>query len=269
MKFNEDTRVKIPAIVHLTSLGYTYLPKAKMLNIHNDTNIFVEQFKEGISRINNKNYTDFQIKSFISELNTQLETNDVGKLFYKSLTGGFSCKLIDYENFENNIFCVVTELTYKKEEEEFRPDITILINGMPLSFIEVKKPNNYEGIIAERNRIIKRFANPDFKKFINITQLLIFSNNQEYDNESLIPIQGAFYATPDTDNVTFNFFREEDPKILRLLPAEDQEAEKQILLDNNLVSILGTPEYETNKDSSSPTNRIITSLLSKERLKKS
>ena len=26
MKFNEDSRVKLPAILHLTQLGYTYLP---------------------------------------------------------------------------------------------------------------------------------------------------------------------------------------------------------------------------------------------------
>lgn len=26
MKFNEDTRVKIPAILHLAKLGYGYLP---------------------------------------------------------------------------------------------------------------------------------------------------------------------------------------------------------------------------------------------------
>ena len=49
MKFNEDSRVKIPAIVHLTRLGYTYLPKAKITNLHGDTNIFIDQFKAGIS----------------------------------------------------------------------------------------------------------------------------------------------------------------------------------------------------------------------------
>jgi type I site-specific restriction-modification system R (restriction) subunit len=42
-------------------------------------------------------------------------------------------------NFENNSFHVVTELTCKNGEDEFRPDITLLINGMPLAFIEVKK----------------------------------------------------------------------------------------------------------------------------------
>ncbi len=49
MKFNEDSRVKIPAIVHLTRLGYTYLSKAELGNYHWDTNIFRDQFKEGIS----------------------------------------------------------------------------------------------------------------------------------------------------------------------------------------------------------------------------
>jgi type I restriction enzyme R subunit len=38
----------------------------------------------------------------------------------------------------------------KRGDEEFRPDITVLINGMPLVFIEVKKPNNREGVIAEK-----------------------------------------------------------------------------------------------------------------------
>jgi len=267
VKFNEDSRVKIPAIVHLTRLGYIFLPKSKMNNIHADTNIFISQFKEGISRINNKEYTDGEIASFISELNIQLDNNDVGKVFYKSLCGDFDCKLIDFENFENNLFNVITELTYKNGEEEFRPDITILINGMPLIFIEVKKPNNREGILDERNRIHTRFKNTKFKKFMNITQLLIFSNNQEYDEESITPIQGAFYATPDTDQVKFNCFREEDTVLLQNIPKENVEAEKQILLDNNLVSIFGTVEYETNKNTSSPTNRIITSLLSKNRFK--
>ena len=52
---------------------------------------------------------------------------------------------------------------------------------MPLGFIEVKKPNNREGILAERNRINTRFKNRKFRRFVNITQVLVFSNNQEYN----------------------------------------------------------------------------------------
>lgn len=267
MTFNEDSRVKIPAIVHLTRLGFTYVPKSGITNLHADTNIFKDLFKQGLSKINGTEYSDSEIETFLSEINIQLDNSDLGKAFYKSLQGDFACKLIDLENFDNNLFHVVTELTYKNDEEEFRPDIILLINGMPLAFIEVKKPNNREGILAERNRINTRFKNPKFKKFMNITQLLVFSNNQEYDEENITPIQGAFYATPDPEQVNFNCFREEDNSVIHNVPQEDSEIEKQILLDNNIVSILGTKEYETAKGPNSPTNRIITSLFSRQRLK--
>ncbi|WP_249441305.1 type I restriction endonuclease, partial [Escherichia coli] len=46
---------------------------------------------------------------------------------------------MDFDNFNNNSFHVVTELTCENGDEEFRTDIKQLINGMPLSFIEVKK----------------------------------------------------------------------------------------------------------------------------------
>jgi type I restriction enzyme, R subunit len=267
-KFNEDSRVKIPAILHLTRLGYTFLSKSQMTNVHPDTNIFIDQFKDGISRINNKKYSDKEIKSFITEISNELENNDLGKVFYKSLTGDFDrCKLIDFNDFNNNVFHIVTELTYKKDDDEFRPDITILINGLPLAFIEVKKPNNHDGILAERKRMNVRCANKKFKKFINLTQLLIFSNNNEYDDESVTPIQGAFYATPDLESVKFNCFREEDKNINKNLVKLDDTIEKLVLKDTNLVSIIGTKEYTTNKDQDSPTNQIITSILSKERLK--
>lgn len=266
MKFNEDSRVKIPAIVHLTRLGYEYIPHVRW-KYHAETNIFEEYFAKGISKINSKDYTREQINGFIKEISVQLENTDLGKKFYESITGSFECKLIDLDHFDNNLFHVVTELTYKNEEEEFRPDITILINGMPLIFIEVKKPNNREGILAERNRINARFANPMFKKFMNITQLLVFSNNNEYDDDSVEPVLGAFYGTPNTEKVQFNPFREEYPEIIQHVPDEKKEVEKQILLDNNLVSVLGSNEYNTNKDRNTPTNRILSSLLSRNRLK--
>ena len=69
-----------------------------------------------------------------------LENEDLGRAFYKKLINKSGVRLIDFENFDQNTFHVVTELTYKNGEDEFRPDITLLINGMPLIFIEVKNP---------------------------------------------------------------------------------------------------------------------------------
>ena len=65
---------------------------------------------------------------------------------------------------------------------------------MPLSFIEVKRQNNREGVLAERDRMISRFSNRIYKRYVNITQFSVFSNNNEYDDNDIEPIQGAFYA---------------------------------------------------------------------------
>ena len=206
MRFNEDSRVKIPAILHLTQ-------------------------------------------------------------FYEFITETSGLKIIDFEDFNRNSFHVVTAFTCKKDDEEFRPDITLLINGLPLAFIEVKKPNNRDGILAERNRIITRFRNPKFKRFINSTQFMVFSNNMEYDDGSPEPLEGAFYASTSYDRPAFNYFREEEQlNLADLLQPEDQQIENMVLADNNLTSIKHSPEFQTNKNPDSPTNRVSTSLFSRDRL---
>lgn len=265
MRFNEDTRVKIPTILHLARLGYEYL-SLKGQTWDQNTNIFAEKFSKSIAKLNPGIEHD-DIERLLKDLKLKLDNEDLGKAFYDAITDSSNSKLIDFENFNRNSFHVVTELTCKNGDEEFRPDITLLINGMPLVFIEVKKPNNREGIIAERNRIKTRFQNPKFKRFVNITQFMIFSNNMEYDDTDLEPIQGAFYASSSYDEPTFNYFREEEVLNLTALlkPLSDQ-TELEVLKDNNLEVIRSNPEFITNKDPNRPTNRICTSLLSRDRL---
>ncbi len=266
MSFNENTRVKIPAILHLCRLGYTYLSLSKVTR-DEETNIFTDIFAESITRLNDGMEAD-DVKRLLENVSLTLDNEDLGEAFYKMLTATSGTRLIDFKNFNNNAFHVVTELTYKNGEEEFRPDITLLINGMPLAFIEVKKPNNHDGVLAERERINVRFKNPKFRKFINISQILVFSNNMEYDHEAIEPIQGAFYATPAYADVNFNYFREEESfDLVTLLKPEEEALENFVLKDNNLSSIKHSPEFMTNKAPHNPTNRILTSLFSRERLK--
>jgi type I restriction enzyme R subunit len=263
--FNEDSRVKIPAILHLCRLGYEYV-SLKNANWDMETNIFPEIFSESVSRINPELDPD-QIKRLLQDLTLLLDNEDLGKAFYEKLTSESGIRLIDFEDFKNNTFNVVTELTYKNGDDEFRPDIILLINGMPLAFIEVKKPNNRDGIIAERERINRRFQNSKFKKFVNITQLMVFSNNMEYDNDDIEPLQGVFYASPSYKQPIFNYFREEQKlDFNNILSEENEEVESFILKDNNLTVIKNSPEFITNKNINTPTNRVSTSLFSKDRL---
>jgi len=265
MKFNEDTRVKIPTILHLTRLGYTYL-SLKCQNWDQDNNIFPEIFSKSIKTIN-AGIEEDDIERLLENVKLKLDNEDLGKAFYEAITDSSNVKLIDFEDFNKNSFHVVTELTCKNDDEEFRPDITLLINGMPLVFIEVKKPNNREGIVAERNRIKNRFQNPKFKRFVNITQFMIFSNNMEYDDTDPEPIQGAFYASSSYNEPIFNYFREEEVlNLTALLKPHSEQIELEVLKDNNLEVIRSNPEFITNKEPSRPTNRICTSLLSRDRL---
>ena len=96
---------------------------------------------------------------------------------------------------------------------------------------------------------------------------MIFSNNQEYDNENRVPIQGAFYCCSSRDKAFFNVFREADKDFVTKYPykAVSDSVEKQILQHRNCVVIKNLPDYNTNKDTNTPTNRILTSMLSKER----
>lgn len=265
MAFNENTRVKIPAILHLCRLGYVYLPLAKA-NWEERTNIFTEIFTESVLRINPE-AEENDVRRTLEDVTLILDNEDLGKAFSEMLTATNGIKLIDFDNFDNNSFHVVTELTYRNGDDEFRPDITLLINGLPLAFVEVKKPNNHEGILAERDRINTRFKNKKFRRFINISQVLVFSNNMEYDNDSVEPVQGAFYATTSYSSAGFNPFREEEIFDLEImLKPMDEELENLVLRDNNLSSIKYSPEFITNKDPNSPTNRILSSLFCRARM---
>lgn len=266
MIFSEDSRVKIPCILHLVRLGYRYL-SLKSAEWDEETSIFPTLFRASMSRINPGLDAD-DIDRLLTDVKLSLENEDLGKAFYEKLTEPSGTRLIDFVDFSNNSFHVVTELTCKNGDDEFRPDITLLINGLPLVFIEVKKPNNREGVLAERNRIITRCRNPRFRRFLNITQLMVFSNNMEYDDGSPQPIEGAFYASPSYDAPIFNYFREEEElNLADLLADEDDRVENEVLRDNNLSVIKHSPEFVSNKSPVTPTNRICTSLFSRDRLK--
>ncbi|MDW2926688.1 DEAD/DEAH box helicase family protein [Mesomycoplasma ovipneumoniae] len=270
-EFNEKTRVQIPALVHLLRLGYKYLGRnsdsKKSFEYDATTNIAVDIFKEKFFQLNPTFNGDFN--EVLHQIRHDLNNDDLGMSFYNRLIS-YNQKLIDFDNKENNSFHFTGEFSYRNEGEELRPDITLFINGLPLVFIEVKTPNNPGGVVAEAQRMNKkRLPNAKFRRYINISQLMIFSNNMEYDNlDGIAPVEGAFYSTAAKEKAFFNCFREDSDKFINDYPygTIDERIEKQIISDFNAHSLLGAPEYQINSDFNTPTNRIITSLCSPERL---
>ena len=49
--------------------------------------------------------------------------------------------LIDYNNADNNYFCVLNQFTFTENGNTRRPDIVVFVNGLPLVVIELKTPS--------------------------------------------------------------------------------------------------------------------------------
>ena len=277
-QFSEATRVQMPAMVHLTRIGYTYFGKLSEdkngIVYDGDTNILLQVFERQFKNLNPGHEGAFL--QVLKDIRKELNDDDLGRGFYNRLKAVSPVKLIDFDNIGNNTFHFTAEFTCKNGQDEFRPDITLFVNGLPLCFVEVKKPNNHGGMLAESARMNKeRFPNKKFRRFINITQLMIFSNNMEYDAlGGIVPIQGAFYCTGARSYAPFNCFREENLSGQKIAPFHrdypykeiDNTVEKQILSDYNCQVIHTSPEYQTNLGFNTPTNRILTSMCSPERL---
>lgn len=276
--FNEDTRVKIPATIQFLRLGYEY-QSLKDIDLHTETRIAINRFKPAVERINGRSYSNAEINAILDEIHSVIRNNDMGRAFYRWLINPQDKPmLVDFEHIEKNNFAVVDELTFGKEGSEsekegsFRPDITVLINGIPLCFLEVKHPNNEGGIQVEFNRMLnKRLEKPEYKKYFNMLQVVSFSNNMEYEDEDDSAMAedvkaGSFYTTPNGLRTTFSFFREEQPKTTGFVDIPMDKI-KAVLKDNHYSPAeADTPEFYTNLDMNTPCNRFITSLFVKERI---
>ena len=114
-RFDEDTRVKIPTLIHLVRLGYNYISKQNH-KYDPETNIFTDIFNSSVKKIN-KGFTDQDCSKLYNKISLSLKNNDLGQEFYNNLVAESGSKLIDFQNFENNTFNVVTELKYEKDGE--------------------------------------------------------------------------------------------------------------------------------------------------------
>ena len=278
LKFNEDTRVKIPATIQFLKLGYNYQSlKDDKLDLDFNTKIFINRFKPAIERINKKKLSYDNIKQLLDEINNLIKNNDLGKEFYNRLINPQDkLKLIDFDNIDDNDFAVVDELPFSitpdSDVGSFRPDINILINGIPLAFLEVKKPNNEGGIQKEFKRMINdRLKNSEFKKYFNLIQIVSFSNNMEYeDSDEAEDVRaGSFYTTPNGNNTSFSFFREDDElynvnyKYKEISNEYIKEIMKDLGYDKRNCD---SEEFKENLKETTPCNSFITSVFDKERL---
>ena len=276
--FSEDSRVKFPTLMHLMGMGFKYVslkglktkyiiaPKTEFDPL---TNILTDYFTEAYNKLN-PNVENGAAGKLLAKIQSSLMNDDLGRQFYNEILLNTGERIIDLSSpvnfYKNNTFQVATEMTCgDKDSDNYRPDITLFVNGLPLAFIEVKKENNHKGIQAETDRMKQRFVNPKYRRFLNLTQIMVFSNDMEYDNNEVTPTIGAFYATIGKKSTKYNCFREEGQDsfpIERHIRQVTLQEEEILLRDNNVPQYKNSSEYKTNCLANTPTKRMCDSLFS-------
>ena len=270
--FSELTRVQIPVALHLMRMGYTYLPRngKEIAERDPDTNILVSVFKEQFLTFNNY-LTDEDFERELANIKLELDQNDLGRSFFKRIQGQEGAVYIDWENPEANTFHLALEVTCQNGQDEFRPDIVVFINGLPLSYIEVKQPNAIRdgktGIQSEQDRTRYRFENRKFRRFNNITQLIALSDNLPYISGQGQQKQGSYYGSNAYSKTKFNAFKEErEVDFLKsIVPLRDEQIDF-VLEDVKRFALKSQPEFTTNLQPDTPCNTFLSSLYQKERL---
>lgn len=270
--FSELTRVQIPAALHLMRMGYTYLPRngKEIAERDPDTNILVSIFKEQFLKFNNY-LTEDDFERELANIKLELDQNDLGRSFFKRLQGQEDAIYIDWEHPEANTFHLALEVTCQNGQDEFRPDIVIFVNGLPLSYIEVKQPNAIRdgktGIQSEQDRTRYRFENRKFRRFNNITQLISLSDNLAYISGQGQQKQGSYYGSNAYSKTKFNAFKEERVEdFLHSLSPLTEDQIDFVLEDMKRFALKSQPEFTTNLNPDTPCNAFLSSLYQKERL---
>ena len=112
-QFSEATRVQMPAMVHLTRIGYTYFGKLsedKNGTVYDgDTNILLPVFEQQFKKLNPGHEGEWM--QVLKDIRKELNDDDLGRGFYNRLKVVSPVKLIDFDNIENNTFHFTAEVS--------------------------------------------------------------------------------------------------------------------------------------------------------------
>lgn len=169
-KFKEEYSAKLPALVLLTSMGWSFLTPAEALAARNgkyDEVVLRNELRSQLAKrrfsFAGKTYplSEKSIDNLINQvcspaLNEGLKT--ANEKLYNHLLYGISVTefvgnkrvsttvaLIDWHNKANNSFLFTEEFTVARSSGvgHRRPDIVCFVNGIPLAVIEAKRPDSH------------------------------------------------------------------------------------------------------------------------------
>ncbi|WP_211777394.1 type I restriction endonuclease subunit R [Klebsiella sp. 54] len=253
-KFQEEYSAKLPALMLLNNLGWSYLSPKEALSARAgkpDQVVLVHLLREQLAKrtfkFGGKEYSlsDKAIDNLIAEVNSPALNQGLltaNERLYNHLMYGISVTefiegkkanptiaLIDWHHPTNNSFVFTEEFTVTRANgvESRRPDIVCFVNGIPLVVIEAKRPDgNAKKVPTIGEGISQTLRN---QRHNEIPRLFVYS-------QLLLSINGhdGRYGTCGTSAKFWATWREED-----LSDAEMYVIKNQKLLPEQLDKLFG------------------------------
>ncbi|HHT9987284.1 TPA: type I restriction endonuclease subunit R [Legionella pneumophila] len=227
-RFQEEYSAKIPALVVLNNLGWTFLSPDQALIARDNkpsevvlTTVLYEVLRKRRFIYAGKEYplSDKSIDAIVAEITTPALNEGLTKAnerIYNHILYGITVTefvggkkinptipLIDWHDIKNNSFLFTEEYSVLGAggAQTRCPDIVCFVNGLPLAVIEAKRPDGKKGPTIEEG-ISQHLRN---QRLSEIPQLFAYS-------QLLLSINGVdgLYATQGTDKKFWATWRDED-----------------------------------------------------------
>lgn len=140
--YQSEAELENEFIKLLTSLGYEYI------NINSEEDL-IKNLRLQLERLNNFSFVDSEWEQFYKECISSANDGIVEKTkkIQVDYVQNLRCNdgslrniyLIDKKNIHNNKLQVINQYVEKKGKHETRYDVTVLVNGLPLVHIELKR----------------------------------------------------------------------------------------------------------------------------------
>ena len=180
--YQSEAQLEQEFIRMLQDLGYGYL------QIHKEADL-IANLRAQLSKVNNYDFSDGEWDRFFKEVlanpnadiaeKTRLIQEDHVQVLKRDNGESKNIALIDKKNIHNNILQVINQYTVSTDEgaaHDNRYDVTILVNGLPLIHVELKR----RGVpIREAFNQIDRYQRDSFwaaSGLFQFVQIFVISN---------------------------------------------------------------------------------------------
>ena len=140
--FQSEADLEKEFIRLLGEQGYEYLP------IHTETDL-ISNLRTQLEKLNHYHFTDSEWEHFFNECianknddivaKTQKIQDDYIQVLKRDTGESQNIKLIDKDNIHNNSLQVINQYVEEGGNYDTRYDVTVLVNGLPLVHIELKR----------------------------------------------------------------------------------------------------------------------------------